>query len=85
MDGIPPQPLELWDTLQSCSELTKGSAAGADGNTVDVYRESPFLAILNVHERFKERAKFSLHVASVTVLENLAIYRPSQRQGGSRL
>jgi len=38
--------------------------AGTDGNTPDIFRQLPFLAVCHVHELFWERAQFPLAVES---------------------
>ena len=56
LDGIRQPALEFWDTLQARAALKAGSAAGADGNTTDIYKELPFLAVSRIHRLFSERS-----------------------------
>ena len=57
LDGRPLIPLELWDTLQARAELKAGLAAGADGNTSEVYRELALLAVVQVHAYFSRKGQ----------------------------
>lgn len=58
LDVFPSSPLEFFDTLQSRAEMKIGTAGGGDGNTRDIYKDLPLLAVAHWHSLFDRRCKF---------------------------